>query len=549
MVEEELFETQSHSSAGGIEGISDASEIVIGFVGAVGVNLIHAESAVAKKLGEIGYRVLRVRVTTDVFPWLDPNASQEFDDDYARIWKMMDVGTTSRARYGSAIIAKGIAAKIAEKRDENKDTGKIGYLVHSLKHPEEVRCLREIYHRGFYLIGVHSPPESRRKNLVSLKGIGRPEAKRLMDRDKSENPDFGQQLVDTFHLSDFFVGWEENDDVEMQARSILLLQNSIERFIEIIFGHPNMTPTFGEYAMFLAFTTALRSADLSRQVGAVVARDGEILGVGANDCPSAGGGLYWPILDREALRFIDYPGGRDWTRSADSNRKEQLEIIKQILKIAQDELSDQMDTVMSDLHISPAQIEKIKADFVRKLYRVLLTNSQIMSLTEFGRIVHAEMEALLSCARKGVSTLGATLYSTTFPCHNGAKHIIAAGIKRVVFIEPYLKSRAMKFHNESIEIAYPVISHQQEPSSGHDSSAKVKFEPFFGVGPRKFFDLFSMDIGAGYNLVRKEKGTGDVKRWIPNEAKVRIALKRDSYLSREQAAAKDFTSKLQPGKF
>ena len=44
---------------------------------------------------------------------------------------------------------------------------------------------------------------------------------------------------------------------------------------------------------------------------------------------------------------------------------------------------------------------------------------------------HAEMEALLSCARSGVSTRGATLYSTTFPCHNCAKHIIAAGVARV----------------------------------------------------------------------------------------------------------------------
>jgi hypothetical protein len=30
------------------------------------------------------------------------------------------------------------------------------------------------------------------------------------------------------------------------------------------------------------------------------------------------------------------------------------------------------------------------------------------------------------------STLGATLFSTTFPCHNCAKHIIASGIRRVV---------------------------------------------------------------------------------------------------------------------
>jgi hypothetical protein len=146
------------------------------------------------------------------------------------------------------------------------------------------------------------------------------------------------------------------------------------------------------------------------------------------------------------------------------------------------------------------------------------------------------MEALLSCARNGVSTMGATLYSTTFPCHNCAKHIIAAGIKRVVFIEPYLKSRAMSFHNEAIEIAYPVLS----AASAKITSDKVKFEPFFGVGPRKFFALFSMDIGAGRQLVRKEKPLGGVKEWSAETAKVRVQMMKDSYLQREQAAADRF---------
>lgn len=245
----------------------DNSEIIIGFVAAVGVDLTHAEGATKNRLEQIGYQVVRVRVTTDILPVLDPTAAQAFSNDFQRIRKMMDVGTTARAIHGSDVIAKGIAAKIADLRRANQGTEKIAYLVHSLKHPEEVRCLREIYHRGFYLIGVHSPPESRRKYLSSLNGIGRPEAKKLMDRDRGENFDFGQQLIDTFHLSDFFIGWEENDDPEMRNKSILLLKNSIERFIEIIFGHPNKTPAFGEYAMFLAFTTALRSADLSRQVG------------------------------------------------------------------------------------------------------------------------------------------------------------------------------------------------------------------------------------------------------------------------------------------
>ncbi|MFD2579396.1 deaminase [Novosphingobium colocasiae] len=53
----------------------------------------------------------------------------------------------------------------------------------------------------------------------------------------------------------------------------------------------------------------------------------------------------------------------------------------------------------------------------------------------FSRSVHAEMEAIVSVARIGKgSTVESTLYTTTFPCHNCARHIVAAGITRVVFL-------------------------------------------------------------------------------------------------------------------
>lgn len=317
-------------------------EIIIGFVGAVGVNLQHAEEAARQSLENMGYLVVHIRVTTDVLPKLDAElAAEKFESHFKRTWRMMDVGSDSRRKYGNDIVALGVAAEISKQRTIRGD-GKIAYLVHSLKHPDEVRRLRELYPWGFYLIGVYSPAESRRRYLCSFKGVGRPEAKQLMERDRKENRDFGQQLVETFHLSDFFAGWEENENAEIQARSLELLQNSIYRFFEIIFGHPNRTPTFGEYAMFLAFSTALRSADLSRQVGAVIGRDGEILSMGANDCPKSGGGLYWPTLNPVSLKFEDFPMGRDWTRRGDSNKKEQISLVEEIVEIVRSQMANRV---------------------------------------------------------------------------------------------------------------------------------------------------------------------------------------------------------------
>ena len=66
------------------------------------------------------------------------------------------------------------------------------------------------------------------------------------------------------------------------------------------------------------------------------------------------------------------------------------------------------------------------------------------------RTIHAEMNALLQCAKQGVSTEGATIYVTHFPCLNCTKSIIQAGIKRIYYAEDYHNHEyATKFLKQS----------------------------------------------------------------------------------------------------
>jgi cytidine deaminase len=104
-------------------------------------------------------------------------------------------------------------------------------------------------------------------------------------------------------------------------------------------------------------------------------------------------------------------------------------------------------------------------------------SAQIRNLIEFGRAVHAEMAALIDAARRGVPVAGCTMYVTTFPCHLCARHVVAAGIKRLVYIEPYAKSRTADLYPDSIAIEQP-------------SGQKVQFAPFVGVAPRQYMKLF-----------------------------------------------------------
>ena len=50
---------------------------------------------------------------------------------------------------------------------------------------------------------------------------------------------------------------------------------------------------------------------------------------------------------------------------------------------------------------------------------------------------HAEENAILQCAKFGISCDGATIYITCFPCERCMKSIIQSGIKEVVYINDY----------------------------------------------------------------------------------------------------------------
>lgn len=478
-------------------------ELMIGLVFPVGTNSDRFIEVLKTSLKRVSYAVELIRVSSDVVNRITREKITD-NSEFSRINKMMDAGNHARSVFGDAILAQGVASHIFTSREISDGRAEVrqktAFIISSLKRPEEVDFLRVTYPSGFLLIGVHENEKGRRTTL-ERKGLTADQIEILLDRDADEcDNQHGQRLRKTFHLADFFINLSSDQSQ---------LDCDIDRMVDLWFGHPFRTPTFDEHAMFMAFSSSLRSADLSRQVGAVVAKKQQILSTGANDCPKAGGGLYWP--DRVPGPCIsDVDNGRDYKRQdGDSNRAEQIRMMNDISVL----ISSKCGIASSDV-------------------LTCLENSAIRDLTEYGRVVHAEMEALLSCARNGISTQDAALYCTTFPCHNCAKHIIAAGIKRVVYVEPYPKSKALDFHDDSIA------------SPGDEIEAddkRVKFEPFVGIGPRRFFDLFSMQLGSSYSLVRKDDLTGLPKTWTIQTSRSRIQMSPCSYLESEAIAATLFS--------
>ena len=468
-------------------------ELIIGIVSTVGTESARVTGPLKNRLRAFGYHVEDIRISS-ILPEFTGSSSEE----YRRIKHYMESGDTLRKdSNNNAILASGAMKVILEKRKSNPT--KTAYILNSLKHPKEVELLRKVYGDGFYLIGIHNDEKRRRRYLTDDQNLKQVEADELIRIDENESIDHGQKTRDTYHLSDFFLNLGKNEDQ---------VKNRLQRFLELIFSHPYKNPTFDEFAMFMAFNSSARSGDLSRQVGAVLCRDDQIIATGANDVPKSGGGLYWAQVNPDTGEIFDQSDGKDYTREIDSNKQAQAEIISEIASrlLKEGLVASNKETDLKDI----------------------LKQSKISDLTEFGRIVHAEMDALLSCARAGITTVDSTLYCTTFPCHNCAKHIIASGVKKVLYVEPYPKSRALDFHSESIEL-------NSELDVSPENNSLVTFEPFIGVGPRRFLDLFSMTLGAGSKLKRKAKD-GTILDWDKSTAPIRTPIIPRSYIEIEASA-------------
>lgn len=63
------------------------------------------------------------------------------------------------------------------------------------------------------------------------------------------------------------------------------------------------------------------------------------------------------------------------------------------------------------------------------------TDDRLQRPNKYDFVVHAELNALIQCARNGVTPIGCTLYSSFSPCVNCAIAIVQAGIERVVTYE------------------------------------------------------------------------------------------------------------------
>ncbi len=206
--------------------------------------------------------------------------------------------------------------------------------------------------------------------------------------------------------------------------------------------------------MFEAFSASVRSTCLSRQVGAAISDEhNDLVSVGWNDVPAVNGGL-----------------------STDNNFKKTL--CKSLNQCRSDkEKNSLINSAFETLKNGGLLKSKASLDNFKELISESVTNN----LIEFSRAIHAEMEAILSAARNArLGLRKGTLYVTTYPCDNCVKHILAAGLRRVVYIEPYPKSRARAFFADLLGVGNCTEGPQKW----------LQLTQFVGIAPESYVSLF-----------------------------------------------------------
>lgn len=454
------------------------------------------------------FQVKRFKASEVITSWAEKQGipvSKYPSDEIKRASDLQDLGDEMR-KADHAAVARALIQNIHEWRNTQRqyplgqeiqgpklpDGQPRAYILDSVRHPAEIHLLRGVYQTAFAVIGVVCEEERRFRRLFGesrqkpgkFKNVGDTDGWKFIDRDRKAKEKYGQRVDDAFHLADFFLDNSPNKNLDNgKPNEDWGVPEQLKRFLRIVTHSEIERPTIEETAMYTAEGAKLRSACLSRQVGAALFDPaGNLISTGTNEVPRAGGGVYGQeyIEPLNGSRLDDRCAFNE--KAGCSNTREQRKIEDEIIG----ELSAFFNENNAPAHA--AIIDQKRNALLEKLHK-----TRLGGLIEFSRAVHAEMDALLSAARKRISPVGTRMFVTTFPCHSCARHIVAAGVDEVQYLEPYPKSKALELHKDSITTDKKDWVKPSQPGSQSDESRKVLFRPFTGVAPRLYTRAFLKD--------------------------------------------------------
>ena len=312
---------------------------------------------------------------------------------------LQDLGDEIRRNDGPHAV---VAAAIRPVLDRPSPPPRIG--IDAIRNLGEVRWLQEQFGDRFSLFALYADADERYRRY---RGLYHSEEEFLRDeeRDRGETTaEYGQQVARCVDNADVFI---VNDAPLDAYERDEILGEKISRFVAISEGRGTEYPSESETLMNLAFNAAHGSKCLKRQVGAVLAHDGEPWSTGFNENPN---GMQPCVIEFHGTCFRD--------------------------RIRQDRYQELYE---SGAHCPGCGVQFPAVPMPpwrcpgcqKSLDSYFFPDRAMWWCTA----LHAEHRAILNAGDRDLST--STLYTTTFPCTLCAEKIIHARIPKVIYMEAY----------------------------------------------------------------------------------------------------------------
>ncbi len=457
--------------------MSGSPEVIIGLVNPIGcANKAVFLSSLKKEMKARGYEMIEINITKELFEKVGDDVPKSLD-----IFLKMELLSKLRQLYGNAYMAAIAIRKITKERESYINKKRV-YVIDQLKHTDESKLLNAVYGENYIQISCFSNKENRNQVIEKLilrsgkcdcnemdceiknyikklnavkycklvsyidsdelfkelksgyREIQRDCSHQLLKKDFIElyrnDEENGQQVAKLFDKSHYYINLDIlKPDISKQ----------VAKFAQHLFGEYEGYPSQDEFGMSIAYAASKRSNfPNARHIGAcIISEYGEVIAAGSIRAPNSDSNT-----TDDGMRSIE---------AGYCNFKSKIHDMREWLD----------------------NEESTKAKEVSEFLRDSL---------DFHPCTHAEIAAIMDAAKLGISVRNATLYSTTFPCHLCAKDIISAGIKKVVFIEPYPKSKNEELYSKLIVI-----------DALGEVRGMIPFNTFFGVGPRRYNYVYSLE--------------------------------------------------------
>ncbi|HDV5711125.1 TPA: hypothetical protein RJD49_002849 [Legionella pneumophila] len=461
-----------------MEFVSEHSEIevIIGIVSPLGTNRKKFLKDLENEFERRGYKVQKISLTTETFK-IDCDDSNSF-----KYFLKMQLCNNIRAKIINGFFAFLACLYISEYRNSlETNYKKKVFIVDQIKNIFEYEILSHVYGLNFIQISLFSNEIERDRELKNkfsndvhivndlpnieidpkkkysdiftnslikkIKSLANgiiedyknevlPDVSHnLMRKDfedfdiqKESNKISGQQIAKLFHKSHYYFNLDlPKDKVKLEMK----------KFVKQLLGQYDEYPSQDEFGMNLAHQVSVRSNfPGARHIGAaIISNQGEVLSVASIRAPS---------------------------QSSNTYLSDQLKV------------SDGYEEYKTKIDYWSEQLKKVSIDESKNIIKF------IQDTLDFHPCTHAEIAAIIDAAKIGVSVRGATLYTTTFPCHLCAKEIINSGINRVVYLEAYPKSKNKELYPNLVDF---------EPKNKTDL---IPFDFYYGIGPKRFIYAYSL---------------------------------------------------------